>query len=91
MHDVIVDEERLRDQYLKLHTRMTRLEARYKRYLNILRRMRLSVIVSGESARALSDFTNRASKLEGQFDNLANDFEELSASFIREIDRVDDL
>lgn len=91
MHDVIVDEERLNDDYMALHAYAEDLESRYKTYLSVLRLARLIALKRGNTARAFSAFIDAAKALTGQFDNIATDFEELSASFIREVDNVDDI
>ena len=91
MHDVIVDEERIKNDYIALHKYMTDLETRYAQYMNQLRRARILVICSGETAKALDAYMDAAKALEGRFDAIASDFEEFSASYVREVDVADNL
>lgn len=90
MHNVIVDEDRIKQEYDQLYQYMDDLEGRYCKYLDVLRQVRLQVIKRGKTARALTAYTRQAEKLSGQFDSLASDFEELSAAYVREVSSVEE-
>ena len=91
MHDVIVNEEQLKENAKNLQNWCASTEERYKTYLSALSLSRLFIFKSGNFADALMEYYNGAKRLKYQFDHFGQVFNELTYSYLREIDSADDL